>query len=405
MSSFDEYSEEDILCEEEYFETFRKNSAKRTIISVIHLIFTVAAFIGCLIWQDDLFMAAIVYSIGYIIIHLVLGKIPNIGYYKPGYYEVWQGNDCIKIADPNYVEFYGFGSIGFEVLIEIAVYGAVAALIISFLPKVMSYAVILGGLFVLIFKCVLFPTVRDIVNIVSKKNHGLTLSNFNNLITYIGIGLVVVFLVGSCIMFSFISPKSLDVNKAVDSYCATHDYAVNNIESVDLSGGEPKFKFFGARCNYKQEGYFDLKNGMIKQGTVRVELEYMITHWAVERITAVFDSVTVNSPVSFTSEEEVELDDYNDLATVCLTVNEFDGEKGSGKLTVTDKESGEAVYSSDFELEATYGISMSKYDLDVRLEDPIRFKYFGFGTLELEWNVVEDTMELETFANELEYTK
>lgn len=403
MSNFDEYSEENILDEEEYGEVFRADRRKRRVISVIHLIFTVAAFIGCIIWQDDLLMGAIVYSVGYIILHVIIGKIPNIGYYKPGYYEVWQGNDCIQIADPNHVEFYGFGSIGFEVLIELVIYGALAALISAFLPKVLGYAAILGALFVMLFKCVIFPLIRDVVNIASKKNHGLTLEGFGTVVTYLGIGLAVLFIVGCCVIFPFTSSKNLDVNKAVESYYTKYDYKENLVEKVDLNGGEPKFKFFGARCSYKKEADFDFKNGMIKQGEVSVELEYMLTHWQAERITSDFTSVIVNSPVSFTSEEEVELADYKAPSIVRFTVNEFDGEKGSGKLSVTEKETKKVVYSSDFTLELSYGLSHDKVDLDVILKDPIQFQYFGFGSLDLAWNFEKDTMELETFAKELKY--
>ena len=403
MSNFDEYSEEEILSEEDYFETFQKNNTTRRVISAIHLILTVAAFIGCVIWRDDLLMGAIVYSIGYIILHAIIGKIPNIGYYKPGYYEVWNGNDCIHVADENHVEFYGFGSIGFEVLIEVVIYGVVAALLSAFLPKVMGYAAILGVLIVLLLKCLIIPTISDIVNIISKRNHGSIVDDSGSLISYGVIGLVVVFIVGCCVIFPFTSAKNLDVNKAVDSYYTKYDHKINPVEDADLNGGKPKFKFFNARCSYKKEADFDFKNGMIKKGEVRVELEYMLTHWEAERITPAFSSVIVNSPVSFTSEEEVELADYKAPSIVSFTVNKFDGENGSGKLTVTEKETKKVVYSSDFTIEPSYGLSHDSILLKVILKDPIRFEFFGFGSLEMEWHIEEDTIELETFGKELKY--
>lgn len=404
MPDLVELTEELQFSTAEYFETFRADRIKRRIISIVHLVLSVSAFVACYIWQKDLLSTVIFYSLGFIIVHSITQKIPNIGFYKPGYREEWHGDYCHCIPDENHVAFYGFGSIGFEVLIEMVCYGVIAALLWAFLPNLLSYAVILGAIIVMAFKCIIFPTVCDLVNIISKKNHALSLDLVNTIVTYGCIGITLLSLIGSCILFPFISPKSLDVNEAVESYYAEHAAKTNAFGGADLNEGEKDFKFFGMKCIVKQEGDFDLKNGMVKKGRSQIQLEYMLTHWEAKQISSQFDSLVVNSPVSFTSEEVVELSDYNDLAVISVTINEFDGTDGTGILTVTDKASGKTVYSSNFTITPTGGIWSSEYDMDMKLDNPIQFIYFGFGSLDLTWNVSEDKMELETFGEELKYT-
>ncbi len=395
------YSKKDILTEEECAALDIQGRLKRVTISTVHLILMAVGFILCFIWQRDLLSTIIFFSLGYIIIHLILKRIPNIGFYNPGYYEIWDGKDCTRIRDESYVKFYGFGSIGFEVVIEMVGYIIAMALMYFILPPVMSYAVILGAIFIATFKCIIFPTLCDIVNIVSKRSPRLELDTINKVTTFVGIGLVVVYLIGGCFVFPVVSPKVLDPNAAIEQYYTENTYETNPLNNIDISDFEKKFKFFGTKCTLTNEGEFDYNSGLVKEGKAKVELEYMLTHWEVKRVTPTLTAATVNSPVTFSSEEVVELADYNGLAMVKVAINKFDGANGNGNLTVTDKATDKVVYKSDFKLEPKNDIIDSEYTLKAVLNNPIQFGYFGFGSLEFIWNISTDKIELETFANEL----
>lgn len=379
------------------------NSPKRRIAAAAHLIITAGAYLGLYLHFGDFFRATLFYLIGYFVLHLIIRKIPNIGFYKPGSYEYWSGGNVITVHDENYVEFYGFIDMSLEIIAEVAVYGVAISILYFILPMFISYILIIAAAAIIVIKYILYPFINDIINICSRYIVGDFTAVLRDLVTIIVAALAVVSIIGAYFVFPKILPKSLNMAAELEEY---YDHTPNPFYGNDLTKSKITYKHASTVCIVNHEGEMISESGLIMLGKARITFQNHLTHWSVKGVRIQHTDMRVVSPVDFKTETEIEIENYTGLAIVSAKFDKYEHGTGEGTFTITDKASGEVKFVSRFTTEYYYSFSAeSGTDTDkinILLETPIDVGYFGYGKLETDIDFDKNTLKLVAFGIELQ---
>jgi hypothetical protein len=375
------------------------NTSKRRIASAVHLVLTAGAYLGLYICFKDLFRATLFYLIGYFLLHLALQRIPNIGFYNPGYYEYWSGGDIIRVASDSYVEYYGFADISVEIFIEAAVYGVVAVAAYYILPTFIFYILLIAAIAIIVLKYIIYPFVNDIINICSRYIVQDVTDTIRDAITGLILILTVVSIVASFFVFPAIMPKTLDMEALLEDH---YDDLPNPFAGSDLSTGNITFKQASTVCELNYTGEMVSESGLIKLGEADIRFQNHFTYWKVDTASIRYTGMKVVSPVDFNAETNIEIEGYEGLAIVSAKFDKYENGVGEGTFTVTDKESGDVKFTSKFT--TGYRVDGGAYpdEIYIYLETPIDVGYFGYGRLETNIDFDKNTLNLVAFGINLQ---
>lgn len=349
-----------------------------------HFIVTAVAYgLGCILFKS-LITGIIVYLISLYFIPKVIKVFESIGWYEAPDQSARYINSTKIVDGKKYVYYGGLGALWDSLV------GVVGGLCIASIPVVVLYFLVpisiiiplVGGIVVyLLLNMIVFPLFQDVVWFFSWDELDAKLEN---IYTKILLGVVALSLVAAVVypIYSVSHAKAtMDTNEILAAHFEEREQE-NPYENVDLSNAKVEYSKFATKANVVYDEPIDAGNGWVYSGC-SFEFKYVVNKWTV--ISHSFDEdPTYRGAATYTTEGPFEMKGYSGEVKVTLTVSalEDDG-SGSGNLCVTDLQTGEEVYATDFAFGAernTFGNAVFKLATELQMKGYKRdYCYFNFG--------------------------